>query len=410
VTVAEIVKSNRDPYLPTSSLDGAEVYSSADVNIRAQEYDNFVTPTGGFQSTTLQSTSITPLIFDLPPMPHILKQVQLSFTVSNSDSVNSIPLALMQAINKVRFYINGSELNQLARTGRQVYAQLVSEYAVDDAARILPASGISASTYLASFTVAASGSNTCYITIPNPFCEGGVPTFMPNARLRIQVDMVGGANLVVSGSGTVATLSISNVKLYLRGITYHPNVLANIQKQLLTNGMSYRVFSTAEQPYAIASASAGSMYKFAINQTGLLSHMYVMLINTGSLTGNGAYQSLQANALDILKPDGTSLFGLDGSGAPDALLRGPWAVGRMLSQSPQTIYNYILSPNTSPPTTLATAGASLGYQRLDVNSQLFVVPTGSTTSLTVYMLIYFYGTLSIDFTGQKTPVVSSNAY
>lgn len=392
-----------DP-MSADNIGGKWVLPDQATQLNEQSINSMVQPrTSVLPNVVSGNSNSGQLYFDLPKVPHFYKSVQLSFVLTNSHATDTLTVVPYNILQKIYFYIGGSDQVGGIRSGRSSLLTLLNYSTDEQLKNICPAIGLSASTLLSNATLAAGGSKRFYLPIACPFVEAQCPMWFSSISPYMKLD-IGGNNVFQASSGgaTLANLSIDNIELKINGINIHPDVLPRVTKGYLKDSFTFKCPVVNETMLSPLSAVTGQRAELTISFNGPAAFVHVVATNASAQSGDAYYNSLPISNLDLISPYNKSYTGwYDTNGIPTDYMKTVMAYPSVKSSAPSILNMYTISFSTDPVKTVETQ-QQLGYQKIDVGSKLVVVPATTTTSYNITTIFTIYGGFTIDFrTGDR---------
>lgn len=348
------------------------------------------------------------LEFDIPSSEgDTIKQMLVKMVVQNTSAVvgttQLVPAPLL--IKTIRVYCQDLEVEEIL--GEALWVDLTAYNSHDIVTKLAAVNGFNATTFLSNNDFNEGDSKTYFIPINNIITRAKIPVKSNAIKWRVRVELNGGAKLIddVAPTHTINDFSVTDLSLRFLSVYLDDGVRRERAMSLVSRPHDYRYLEHRFFTLNSGSVTAGTNYSETINQTGDLSHMF-LLHRPATATGSSIYAPLQLNRLDLNNSGGVSQTGH----IPEDLshdfmqyiLSSQYFPSRLFASS----NIYALTWNTSPTESMKTQ-AKYGSLYLDSQHRLAYQPTATTANTEILVLGNFYSMLSICFRTGKVELHKS---
>lgn len=329
-----------------------------------------------------------------------LKNIVLNMNLSGSgDGVNM--LAMPYWIQYIDFYLGATQIQRVYNFDLMLQNCVVT--ATDDFQQLASVMNINSSTF-ANLASPATSSNVnyymplaCFLDQCNGIFMGGL-----NADIRVRIQMQTFAN--ASASGIVSDLAINSMQLLLNTEKLSEPHYNYYMQQYQNNKLTLKFLTTNLLNKSIGTITSGNTYTQQFSGiTGETSHVWVLLRNTGSLTGTGQNTYTALQTLNLLNGGGNSIIGGQPLTSSYLLKVLPFYQWKTLAFNNLNLYCYSFAhdPQNSEDNCYET-----GSYNFSGNEQLQFV-AGATQATEVNILARTYCVLELD---KGNPSVSISSY
>lgn len=401
----DIQSHDLHPHVETNH--GYYLDSNASVTLLQKERYTDLQAKSGVQSNALSQDGQY-LEFDIPSSEgDRIREMFIKLVVRNTSQVlgstQLVPAPLM--IQRIRIYCQDLEVEEIL--GESLWTDLIMYNSDEVLNRLAKVNGFDPLTFLSNNDFVEGETKTFFIPIANVLTNAKIPIKSNNVRWRVRVEMNGGARLIddVAPAHTMDDFTVIDTTLRFISAYYDGEVRRDMAQGLVSRTHDYRYMEHRFFTLNSGSVTGGTNYSETINQTGDLSHMFLMH-RPANPQGADIYSPLRLDRLDMNNSGGVSQTGHIPEDLSHDFLQYVLSPHYFPSRAFSESNIYALTWNMTPTTSMTTQG-KYGSLFLDSQHRLAYRPTVTTNNTEILVLGHFYSMLSINFASGKVELHKS---